>query len=123
MLDQKCERNLTVPINADLEADPNPMKRAMSFCQSIAKSRIFEDEFAKAVQEYTGSDLIEDTPISTPRFGILTAAKTRAPAKRCSTVSRATRGDNTCRILTNGKVLSEGVDVPALDAIVFMHPR
>ena len=31
--------------------------------------------------------------------------------------------DNPCRILTNAKVLSEGVDVPALDAIMFMHPR
>ena len=30
---------------------------------------------------------------------------------------------NICRILSNVKVLSEGVDVPALDAIMFMHPR
>ena len=32
-------------------------------------------------------------------------------------------GDNACRILTNARCLSEGVDVPALDAILFMHPR
>ncbi|MBN8649263.1 MAG: DEAD/DEAH box helicase, partial [Caulobacterales bacterium] len=31
--------------------------------------------------------------------------------------------DSKCRILTNAKCLSEGVDVPALDAIMFMHPR
>ena len=30
---------------------------------------------------------------------------------------------NTCRILSNARCLSEGVDVPALDAILFMHPR
>ncbi|WP_419838680.1 type ISP restriction/modification enzyme [Candidatus Poriferisodalis sp.] len=29
----------------------------------------------------------------------------------------------TCRVLANAKVLSEGVDVPALDAVVFMDPR
>ena len=29
----------------------------------------------------------------------------------------------TCRVLSNAKVLSEGVDVPALDAVVFMDPR
>ena len=28
-----------------------------------------------------------------------------------------------CRVLANAKVLSEGVDVPALDAVVFMDPR
>ena len=34
-----------------------------------------------------------------------------------------TRQDITCRVLSNAKVLSEGVDVPALDAVVFMDPR
>ena len=28
-----------------------------------------------------------------------------------------------CRVLTNVRCLSEGVDVPALDAIMFLHPR
>ncbi|PJN93033.1 hypothetical protein CNY89_24390, partial [Amaricoccus sp. HAR-UPW-R2A-40] len=32
-------------------------------------------------------------------------------------------GENVCRILTNARCLSEGVDVPALDAIMFLHPR
>ncbi|WP_215861996.1 type ISP restriction/modification enzyme [Acidithiobacillus ferriphilus] len=33
------------------------------------------------------------------------------------------RGENTCRILTNVRCLSEGVDVPALDAVIFLNPR
>jgi predicted helicase len=32
-------------------------------------------------------------------------------------------GETTARILSNARCLSEGVDVPALDAILFMHPR
>ena len=28
-----------------------------------------------------------------------------------------------CRILTNARCLTEGIDVPALDAILFLHPR
>jgi predicted helicase len=32
-------------------------------------------------------------------------------------------GDGVCRILTNARCLSEGVDVPTLDAIMFLHPR
>ncbi len=31
--------------------------------------------------------------------------------------------DDVCRILTNARCLSEGVDVPALDAIMFLNPR
>ncbi|WP_206614052.1 type ISP restriction/modification enzyme [Paenirhodobacter populi] len=36
---------------------------------------------------------------------------------------KAETEDQTCRILTNARCLSEGVDVPALDAIMFLHPR
>ena len=32
-------------------------------------------------------------------------------------------GENTCRILSNARCLSEGVDVPALDAVLFLNPR
>ena len=35
------------------------------------------------------------------------------------------KGDSngTCRILSNARCLSEGIDVPALDAVLFMSPR
>jgi len=35
----------------------------------------------------------------------------------------STGSSTTCRVLTNARVLSEGVDVPALDAVVFLEPR
>jgi predicted helicase len=34
-----------------------------------------------------------------------------------------TAGDNVCRILTNARCLSEGVDVPSLDAVIFLNSR
>ncbi|WP_375660412.1 helicase-related protein, partial [Bartonella sp. CL74QHWL] len=36
---------------------------------------------------------------------------------------KADSGEDVCRILTNARCLSEGVDVPALDAIMFLNPR
>ncbi len=36
---------------------------------------------------------------------------------------KADSPDNTCRILSNVRCLSEGVDVPALDAVLFLTPR
>ncbi|WP_371061502.1 DEAD/DEAH box helicase family protein [Rhodosalinus sp. 5P4] len=119
-----CYKALTKSdIKADLEADPNPMKRALAFCQSIAKSRIIEDEFAKVVQEYTGSDLIEDTPHLNAEVRHIDGSYNASAREEMLNWLKGDAGDDTCRILTNAKVLSEGVDVPALDAIMFMHPR
>ena len=36
---------------------------------------------------------------------------------------KAESAANTCRILSNARCLSEGVDVPALDAVLFLNPR
>ena len=40
-------------------------------------------------------------------------------------VSNGSRPDSegTCRILSNARCLSEGIDVPALDAVLFMNPK
>ena len=32
-------------------------------------------------------------------------------------------GDNRCHVLSNARCLTEGVDVPALDAVMFLEPR
>ena len=32
-------------------------------------------------------------------------------------------GETVCRILMNSKCLTEGIDVPSLDAVMFLHPR
>lgn len=119
-----CYKALTKSdLKDDLTFDPRPMKRAIAFCQSIDKSRIIEDEFAKVVDEYTGSDLIEDRgQLSTEVRHVDGTYNASARDELLNWLKADTDGD-TCRILTNAKVLSEGVDVPALDAIMFMHPR
>ncbi|MDA3889234.1 MAG: DEAD/DEAH box helicase family protein, partial [Allgaiera sp.] len=119
-----CYKALTKSdLKNDLTFDPRPMKRAIAFCQSIDKSRIIEDEFAKVVDEYTGSDLFDDGGhLSTEVRHVDGTYNASARDELLNWLKADTDGD-TCRILTNAKVLSEGVDVPALDAIMFMHPR
>jgi len=119
-----CYKALTKSdLKADLEFDPRPMKRALAFCQSIAKSQIIEDEFANVVDEYTQSDLIEDAPHLSTEVRHVDGTYNASEREELLGWLKADAGDDTCRILTNAKVLSEGVDVPALDAIMFMHPR
>ena len=38
-------------------------------------------------------------------------------------LKRSNDNPNSCRLLSNARCLSEGVDVPALDGVVFMEPR
>lgn len=51
--------------------------------------------------------------------------KTRALERRnrMNWLNESTDDPKTCRIVTNAKCLSEGVDVPALDGVIFLNPR
>ena len=129
-----CYKALTkVDLASDVGADTQPMRRAIAFCRDIKSSELVRDEFAAVVDEFLGYDpVLEDDD----------AATTGEPDEQLhcevrhvdGTFNAKSRGalldwlkdepeDNSCRILTNARCLSEGVDVPALDAILFLHPR
>lgn len=119
-----CYKALTKSdLATDLEFDPRPMRRALAFCQSIAKSKVIEDEFRQVVEEYTGNELVDDTIALHTEVRHVDGSFNASEREELLSWLKADAGDETCRILTNAKVLSEGVDVPALDAIMFMHPR
>ena len=119
-----CYKALTKSdLTQDVAFDPQPMRRALAFCQSIAKSRIIEDEFTQVVAEYVGNDLIDDAESLHTEVKHIDGSFNASAREELLNWLKADAGENTCRILTNAKVLSEGVDVPALDAIMFMHPR
>ena len=119
-----CYKALTkADLAEDLAFDPRPMRRALAFCQTIAKSKIVEDEFTKVVDEYTGSELIDDARHLTTEVRHIDGTFNATARDEMLNWLKADAGEDTCRILTNARVLSEGVDVPALDAIMFMHPR
>ncbi len=46
-----------------------------------------------------------------------------APTRQTSSASESEGTSVSCRILSNARCLSEGVDVPALDAVMFLSPR
>ncbi len=125
-----CYKALTkMDIQSDLGADTQPMRRALAFCRDIASSKLVRDEFASVVAEYLGSADVQE------RDSDLASHHLRCEINHVDgTYNAKTRGelldwlkaeteDQTCRILSNARCLSEGVDVPALDAIMFLHPR
>ncbi|MFN3208943.1 MAG: DEAD/DEAH box helicase [Roseovarius sp.] len=125
-----CYKALTKQdLKQDISFDPQPMKRGLAFCKSIAASKLIREEFANVVAEYTGDDALieDDAPSSPDRLDIEIEhvdgtfnAKSR---NQLLDWLKADADGNTARILTNARCLSEGVDVPSLDAIMFLHPR
>lgn len=125
-----CYKALTkMDIQSDLGADTQPMRRALAFCRDIASSKLVRDEFSAVVSEYLASEEVQTRESELARHQLdceirhvdgTFNAKTRGELLDWL---KAETEEQTCRILTNARCLSEGVDVPALDAIMFLHPR
>ena len=123
-----CYKALTkIDLKADVSTDPHPMRRALAFAKDIRSSKLIRDEFTAVVDEYLGQDsLIETEELSSHLQCQIEHVDGTFNAKTRGALLdwlKADAGDNVCRILTNARCLSEGVDVPALDAIMFLHPR
>ena len=104
------------------ENDREGMRRAIAFCRDIKSSQQVERLFARVAEEYReheGTHLTEYPVAAQHVDGTFNAIK-RSAALHWLDEADANGG---CRVLTNARCLSEGVDVPALDAILFMHPR
>jgi len=102
-----------------------PMKRALAFCQSIELSKIFSTEFTSVVNEYIANEKIEEkykTKLKVDLYHVDGTCNAEERNERLGWLKDDPE-DNICRVLTNVRCLSEGVDVPALDAIMFLHPR
>ncbi|MDN3580359.1 DEAD/DEAH box helicase [Mucilaginibacter flavus] len=106
------------------DTDPNPMRRAVAFCQSIAASKKITETFNSTTEVYTSSLPTEkrEQMVSVSSEHI---DGTMSAPKRDELLSwlKADTENNECRILTNVRCLSEGVDVPSLDAVMFLSAR
>lgn len=113
-------------LKEELAGDGQPMRRALAFCKDIAASKLIRTEFQAVVSEYLASDegkqALGDTE---PLFCEVHHVDGTMGAKERNFHLDWLKedADGACRILSNARCLSEGVDVPALDAILFMHPR
>ena len=104
--------------------DTDPMRRALAFCRNIKSSKMVRDEFGRVIVDYR-----ENEPDTAPPEAfeceirhVDGTYKARARKQRLDWL-KADAGADVCRILSNARCLTEGVDVPALDAIMFLHPR
>lgn len=104
--------------------DPLPMKRAVSFCNTIADSKKIVEMF-NVIQEHVKGNKYNPETDKLVNISIKHVDGTfnALEKKDCINWLKDDIDDKKCRILTNARCLSEGVDVPALDAVMFLNPR
>ena len=100
-----------------------PLRRAIAFTNRIIDSKNLENYWDSIVTQ--AIDLLPAA--QQPRA---LRCKTRHVDGQHHALDRKARiewlkgeADNTCRILSNARCLSEGIDVPALDAVLFLSSR
>lgn len=119
-----------------LDGEDAAMRRAVAFCQVIERtkdgkthkvsSKEIAGMFSAVVEAYRAS---EDPDGETPSGSLACEAAhvdggMNAAEKEAKLAwLKADAPADTCRILSNVRCLSEGVDVPALDAVLFLTPR
>lgn len=107
------------------EIDPQPMHTALAFCSRISDSKKIKDifnEYKDAYYDSLGDTAREETvDIEAQHVDGSMGASERD--EKLQWLKAAPRSGKECRILTNVRCLSEGVDVPALDAVLFLSAR
>lgn len=107
------------------EIDPQPMHRAVAFCQNIKMSKAITSAFNACADSYYSSLSASE------REGLVQVTArhvdgSMGAAQRDNLIGwlKRTPTDGTdCHILSNVRCLSEGVDVPSLDAAIFLSPK
>lgn len=124
-------KNTTRPDNVLLwNTDPRIMRRAIAFCPNINK----KGDPASSTNTARQLPQIAEKMFSEMKEGGCRKIKVTAEhidgtmdagekAKKLATLSEEIPDEQECRVLCNVRCLSEGIDVPALDAAIFLSPR
>ena len=112
------------------DESPKLLQRVIAFANRIDRSLMFAGKITdgndtnRSLESITGS--LESKWKTGNRVEVEHVdGKTRAIDRRkhMHWLNESTNDPSTCRILSNARCLSEGVDVPALDGVIFLNPR
>lgn len=104
-----------------LSEDTSPMRRAIAFSKSIKDSKLKAEIFSILLENYRqqpNSSASKMIPCSVRHIDGSMNSQIRKQA-----LDWLKEESHECRILSNARCLSEGIDVPSLDAIVFFDTR
>ncbi len=104
------------------KADTFVSQRAISFCKSIQTSKNIKDSFETIMECY--DEELKKKSFKNLQITIDHVDGTMNCKERLDKLENLnTFKPNTCKVLSNARCLSEGVDVPALDSVIFFDGR
>ncbi|GHR90765.1 helicase [Helicobacter pylori] len=102
--------------------DTTPSQRAISFCKSISTSKRIKESFETIMECY--DEELKKKSFKNLQIKIDHIDGTMNCKVRLEKLEELNEfQQNTCKVLSNARCLSEGVDVPALDSIVFFDGK
>ncbi|GAA7189627.1 DEAD/DEAH box helicase family protein [Helicobacter pylori] len=108
--------------NLQNKKDATPSQRAISFCKSIDTSKRIKDSFETIMECY--DEELKKKSFKNLQISIDHIDGTMNCKVRLEKLEKLNEFQpNTCKVLSNARCLSEGVDVPALDSIVFFDGK
>ena len=112
--------------DTDYGDDLSPMRRAVAFCRDIKASKQVAAQFPDLVDGLSNldnDDATDNLRVECDHVDGTMNSAVRAQAMEWLKEGAGTDEEPICRILSNARCLSEGVDVPTLDAVLFLAPR
>lgn len=117
--------------HATWDADPTVMHRAIAFCSAIGNNHspgtsVNTAEVLPTIcEKYRDSISTEEREhvVEVQARHIDGSMNSQARNEQLAWLADENIGENECRVLTNVRCLSEGIDVPALDAVLFLSSR
>ncbi|PUD42834.1 restriction endonuclease [Helicobacter pylori] len=104
------------------KADTFVSQRAISFCKSINTSKNIKDSFKTIMECY--DEELKKKSFKNLQISIDHVDGTMNCKERLEKLEELNQfKPNTCKVLSNARCLSEGVDVPALDSVIFFDGK
>ena len=107
------------PEGREFTDDPEPMHRAVAFSNTIAASK----HFVELVQREQDEAALTARNLSIEGRHVDGKTGVTERDRQLSWLREEMTMVQSCHVLSNARCLTEGIDVPALDAILFLQPR
>lgn len=102
--------------------DGAPLERAIAFTRTIADSKKVSQQFEEVVNDYIGSE-IEDESIHLSMRHADGTMNALQKGEVLDWLADPEKPSDEARIVSNVRFLTEGIDVPTLDAVIFLAPK
>lgn len=102
--------------------DGAPLERAIAFTRTIEESKKVSDQFEEVVNEYIGNAVDEQSVHLSMRHadGQMNALQ---KGEILDWLANPNKPADEARIVSNVRFLTEGIDIPTLDAVIFLSPK